>query len=86
MGSDLARDPQRDKESCQKLAPKKRTVLPKHNARRKEDPDQERTMKSERKPPSPGVPSLPEDHRASYLEIAIHLPHVGAKPGLPPQQ
>ena len=53
MGSDLARDLQREKELCQKkLAPKKRTVPPKHDARRKEDPDRERDTMIERKPPS----------------------------------
>ena len=48
MGSDPARDLWRE-ESCQKkLAPKKRTVPPKYDARKKED--QERATISERRP------------------------------------
>ena len=51
MGSDPARDLQREKESCwKKSAPKKRTGPPEDDARRKEDPDWERATMSERRP------------------------------------
>ena len=60
MVSNLGRDPERDKELYQKnLTPKKRTVPPEHNARRKEDLGQERTIMSDRKPPSPEVARRP---------------------------